>query len=366
LIYIFIISVYFLLTLFVIVGFLSHPNYQLQKTNSLIPASIIITARNEEENIEKCLSTIAAQNFPKELIEIILVDDGSTDATLNKATLLFQTSRLNYKIIQNKKGIGKKESLKKAINESLNELIITRDADTFTVSKEWLSTIVNYHLNTKKEFIICPVAIENDQTVLGSLQEVETAILSLFTISSSFFKAPFLCSGANLVFTKKIFYETKAYENHLHIPSGDDVFFLEEVKALNKNHIGYLKNRDAIVYTYPEKTIESLIEQKIRWSGKVFKSSSMLNWFSALIIALTNFTWAWTLFYVLFSQQNALIGLFFIPAKLLIDFLLVFLAASFIKIKAKGSLVLLIGCLYPLYASVIAILATLMKPKWKK
>ena len=349
----------------VTVGFVLYPYFENQKGNSLVPISIIIAAKNEVNTIEKCLTTILSQNFPKELLEIILVDDGSLDATSERALEILKLSGIKYQIIKNEEPLGKKESLKKAITQSSYELIISRDADTFTRSNEWLNEIVNYHLATKKEFIISPIAVENNKTFLGTLQEVETCILSLFTISSSYFKIPFLCSGANLAFTKKLFYETKAYQNHLHIPSGDDVFFLEDVKKVNVSCIGYLKSKSAIVYTYPEKSGKDLLSQKIRWSGKVYKSASLINWFTAAIIALSNFTWLWALFYAVFYPQNAIIGLFFVFAKLLIDILLVFLASSFIRIKAKSPVVLIVGCFYPVYASVIAVLATLMKPKWK-
>ena len=363
-IYLIVISIYFLLAVFVMVGFISHP-YDQRTSADLLPVSIVIVARNEQEYIEECLSAIASQNFPKELIEIIVVDDHSSDTTAVKAKALLETLGMKHQLIGNQTHLGKKESIKKAIAQCSNEFIITRDADTFTRSNEWLSGIVNYYSSSKKEFIICPIAIDHKQTALSSLQEMETAVLSLFTISSAFYKAPFLCSGANLAFTKNIFYKTKAYESHLHIPSGDDVFFLEEVKKVDANCIAYLKSRDVVVYTYPEKDIKSLIQQKIRWSAKVFKSGSVFNWLTAVIMAISNFLWLWALFYVLFGQQNQLISLIFVLAKLLIDILLVFLASSFIKIKTRGAMALLIGCFYPVYASVVVVLATLMKPKWK-
>ena len=46
-----------------------------------MPISIIITTKNEERNIENCLKSILAQTYPKEKLEIIVVDNNSTDRT---------------------------------------------------------------------------------------------------------------------------------------------------------------------------------------------------------------------------------------------------------------------------------------------
>jgi len=43
--------------------------------------SVIITTRNEEKNIENCLKSIKEQTYPQEEIEIIVVDNNSTDRT---------------------------------------------------------------------------------------------------------------------------------------------------------------------------------------------------------------------------------------------------------------------------------------------
>lgn len=363
-IFIVVISLYFAMLFLVVVGFMLHPN-KSKRNGDLQKVSVIIAARNEEGNIKQCITSIIDQNFPKQLLEIILVDDASTDNTLKEATELMSKSGIEHRVIQNQQHLGKKKSLKLAIEQSTSEIIICRDADTFTTSNAWLLSIVNYMTETKKEFVICPIAIDHKNGILSSLQETEMAILSLFTISSAHFNAPFLANGANLAFTKKLFYSAGAYQEHLHMASGDDIFFLEKVKQMDRNVIGYLKSKDAVVYTFPEKHLSSLIHQKIRWSSKLFKNPSVINWLSALIITVSNFTWIGVVFYTFFNPQNLPVSLIFILSKLLIDILLVFLASSFIKVKTGALMVVVMAFIYPLYASLIAILTVFIKPKWK-
>jgi len=358
------IACYILMSLLVIIGFTLYPYVSKSKFDPQ-KVSIIIAARNEEASIEQCLSSIIQQNYPKHLMEIIVVDDASTDQTFKVTAELLSHSGIEHRILNNPQHLGKKRSLKIAIEQSNSEIIICRDADTFSISNNWLSTIVNYMASSKKEFVICPIAIDHTKGILSSLQETETAILSLFTIASAYFKAPFLASGANLAFTKRLFYETGAYEGHLNIASGDDIFFLEKVKKLDRQKIGYLKNKEAIVYTFPEKDLSGLIQQKTRWSSKLFKNPNVINWLSALIIGVSNFAWIMGLFYSVLKPQNSPSILIFILSKLLIDILLVFLASSFIKVKTGTLKVALLAVIYPFYASLVAVLTVFVKPKWK-
>jgi biofilm PGA synthesis N-glycosyltransferase PgaC len=349
----------------VIAGFLLHPDNSAAETGHQ-KISVIIAARNEEGKIAHCISSIITQDLPKEFMELIVVDDASTDRTFKEASEILSRSGINYQLIQNQTHLGKKRSLIAAIEKSSSEFIVCRDADTFTMSDNWLSGILNFMVSSKKEFVIGPVAIAHNDTFLSSLQETEMSILSLFTISSAYVNSAFLCSGANLAFTKKIFYQAGAYKDHLHIASGDDIFFLEQVKKIDPKKIAYLKHEDAVVYTFPEKKLMPLIRQKIRWSSKLFKNSSVINWLSALIIGLSNMTWVAAIFYLVFYRQNLALGLFFILSKLLIDILLVFLASSFIKVKTKPLSVVAVGIIYPFYATLIAVLSVFVKPNWKR
>lgn len=360
-----IIVIYAALCLFMAKGFMSYPVSKTTISSTDIRFSIVIAARDEQKTIANCIRTITEQNFPKQNIEVILVNDNSEDETAETAKKLLIQYDIDHTIITNTQHLGKKKSLIKAIDVAKHNYIIARDADTFTATNDWLSSISSYIQETKKEFIICPIAIKHQGGLLSAMQEVETSVLNIFTIATTYFKIPFLCSGANLVFSKRLFEQTNKYADHLHIQSGDDVYFLEAVKKLEPHQITYLKNTDALVYTYPEPSIEKLFSQKIRWSGKVFKLTNLFNWLSAAIIAFCNLTFVYLVFMLVMSVFNAKITLFFVFLKLIIDILLVFLASHFVKVKCNAVSIGLVAFLYPFYATSVAFLAPVIKPKWK-
>ncbi|HRG83100.1 MAG TPA: glycosyltransferase, partial [Chitinophagaceae bacterium] len=72
---------YALLVLWCFYAWIRIPVYQTDSPQTGIPISIIIPARNEEENIGQLLKAISNQSYPAELIEVIVVDDQSTDQT---------------------------------------------------------------------------------------------------------------------------------------------------------------------------------------------------------------------------------------------------------------------------------------------
>ena len=122
---------------------------------------------------------------------MILINDASIDNTLKKSEYILQNSNIDYQIISNSEKKGKKKSITSSILFAKNELIILRDADTFTLSKNWLQTISDFHQKTKAEFIIGPINISNNVGILWALQAIENSILNLLSCGSNYFNSSF-------------------------------------------------------------------------------------------------------------------------------------------------------------------------------
>jgi hypothetical protein len=140
---------------------------------------------------------------------------------------------------------------------------------------------------------------------------------------------------------------------------------MEDIKKVQGSVITYLKSCEAIVYTYPCFSFAALLSQKVRWASKFKVNKNPINLLLAALTFIVNFSWLYCLFYGFLVPQNGGLSLIFVLLKLLIDFLLLFLASRFLKNKALVFYALPVGCIYPIYAVIVALASLFMKPKWK-
>ncbi len=345
-------------------GYLRTAYFIPKEKNLQIPLTLIICARNEEKNIGLCISSLLKQEYVLNKVQLILINDASSDATVQRAENILKTSGINYKIISNHQQKGKKQSITYAMQFASNELIVLRDADTFTLSHKWLQSISDFYQNTRADLIIAPVAIANYSGFFWALQAIENNVLALAACGSAYYKKPFLCNGANLIFTKSVFEKTKGYASHIDIASGDDIFFLEDVKKIKESQIAYLKSKDALVYTYPTFSFNDLLLQKTRWASKFKLNKNKLNLTLSFFSFGVNLGWLFCLSCVSIPAY-AQLCILFIFFKLFIDILLLFLASGFIKNKNVLWFGLPVGFIYPVYAAIIGIASLFIKPRWK-
>jgi len=348
------------------IGFLRTSFFVNTNNHVSTPLTIIICARNEEQHIAACLNTIIKQDYDFSIVQLILINDASSDHTVKIAETILKKSDVAYQIISNKKQKGKKESISYAITLARHELILMRDADTFTTSFQWLQTISDFYQNTRSDFIIAPIALADQNVLLWALQAIENNILAVIACGSSHYKKAFLCSGANLIFTKKIFNAAKGYTSNSQYASGDDVFLLEDVKKIANVNINYLKSNAALVYTYPEYTFSALLKQKVRWASKFKLNKNNLNFTVAILIFIVNAAWAFCFIESLFGTFYQSLAFKFVILKVSVDILLLFLALRFIKNKNLLWFSLPAACIYPLYSCIVGLASLFVKPTWKK
>jgi len=94
--------------------------------------TILVPAHNEEDAIKNKLQNIKDVLYPKTKMEIIVADDGSTDATLARVREFTEENQeLQVKIVKSDKRLGKARILNKALEQAKNEIIIVSDADSF-------------------------------------------------------------------------------------------------------------------------------------------------------------------------------------------------------------------------------------------
>lgn len=344
----------------------SYPD--ITKTKFKTIASIIIPARNEEENIQLSLQDLAKQKFPYANFEIIVVDDNSTDLTAQKVKeIIAQQPDCKISLINLRGGEYntpyKKNAILAGIEHSNGDLIVTTDADC-RFSANWLATLMNFYEKEKPKMIVGPVSFHNDNTFFEKLQTIEFLSLIAVTGGAVRINKPIMCNGANLAYEKKAFYETGGFGED-RFSSGDDVFLLFKIRKIFGNKsIRFLKHKNAIVFTEAKKTLKEFIHQRIRWASKNkgYDANILVVSFSVYMINLLLII---GFIYAIFNAEWLGLMTFLILIKGLIDVPILFGIFHFIKRKKALFLALPLIVLYPVYIVLTGALGIVSQYQWK-
>ena len=247
--------------------------------------SVLIPARNEENNIGKLLKALQGQTYPRNLFEIIVIDDHSTDKT---AEMVRQFTGVKLLTLKDEAiNSYKKKALEKGIAASIGELIVTTDADCIP-PPGWLQTIVSFKKKTNAGFIVAPVVFNCNSSPVQVFQAMDFMVLQGITAASVYKKIHSMCNGANLAYEKQLFYEVGGFTGIDHIASGDDMLLMHKIAKKYPERIHYLKSAEAIVSTAPMKTWSAFFNQRIRWASKATHYDDKRIFWVLLLVYLFN------------------------------------------------------------------------------
>ncbi|GAA4310577.1 glycosyltransferase [Compostibacter hankyongensis] len=267
-------AVYTLLLVVYRYGWIKQPFFEAGRItiSGKTKVSLIIPARNEEASILTCLKAISEQNYPAALLEVLVVDDHSTDRT---AELVRQFPASNVKLVDLAAYLSENEQLnaykKKAIavgiGLSTGTLILTTDADC-VMGSEWVATLVKYYENRPVKFIAAPVAFHQERNFFEVFQSLDFLCMQGITGAAARLKCGTMCNGANLAYEKQAFLDVGAFKGIDCIASGDDMLLMYKMYKAYPDGIAFLKSPDAVVHTRPMPTLRTFLEQRIRWASK--------------------------------------------------------------------------------------------------
>lgn len=337
-------------------GVIGRPTPRAETT-----VSVVIALRNEAENIPQLARMLKSQNYPNALMEILFVDDHSTDTT-KEAIHLWMKGSTRFQVISNS-GSGKKDALLCGYERSKADLIITTDADC-SFTEEWISSIVWFFENEKPDLIIGPVELNDGGGIFQGLQALEFLSLAGTSGGSAGVGKPVLCNGANLAFNCKTVIPDSEMM-HSNLASGDDLFLLHAVKKMTGLKICFLKSSQAVVSSKCQPDLKSFLNQRKRWTSKIkaYRDSDTIA--TALIVYLMNLLLLLSLLLSLFIPQGilAFIGLF--SVKSIADILFIYPVAGFFRKKYLLKYFLILQVLYFFYASIIPITGMVGNYSWR-
>lgn len=246
--------------------FLTAPFQAAHGAGELPSVSVIVPARNEAGNIGACLTALTKQNYPQQLLEILVVDDASEDETAAIAAAF-----PGVKVIRLPQQEGmvayKKRALSAGIAAGSGALIVTTDADC-VAGQDWLRTMACFQQQTGAHMVAAPVVFAKGKGLVSVFQSLDFMTMQGVTAAVLKFRLGSMANGANLLFTRAAFERVNGYEGATHLASGDDYLLMNKLRLTYRQGLYYLKARAAIVTTMPQPDWPSFFSQRVRWASK--------------------------------------------------------------------------------------------------
>jgi 1,2-diacylglycerol 3-beta-glucosyltransferase len=248
--------------LFAVAAF--HARYPVDR--SYAPTvTIVIAARNEEENIGRCLESIAALTYPPRLLEVVVVDDRSTDATANIITTYVE----RYPHFRQLTAIpgtgqlrGKTNAVTQGIEASTGEIILFTDADC-TVPSGWVEETVKYYTSPSIGIVAGFTALRPDNA-FASMQALDWFVLFSVAAATVRLRYPVTAVGNNLSVRRSAYDAVGGYRK---VPFSvtEDYALFHAITHCPPYEARFPMDEQTLVTSLPCRSWRELYRQKVRW-----------------------------------------------------------------------------------------------------
>ncbi len=260
-----------------------------RKKKNRIFVSVVVAARNEEGNLPILLQDLDVQSYPRELYEIIIVDDQSTDRTREIAEK-FSLEHSSFRcvpVVRKVEGLtAKKNAIHTGIMESKGEVLLTTDADC-RVKPGWIEGMLSC-FTPEVGMVVGFSQLGESAEGMGLFQKLQAVdFLMLMGAAQGFLNLgwPLAASGQNLAYRRKAFDEVGGFSRIGHRISGDDVLLLQLVSRKTSWNIRFSFSEETFNTSLPEKDFHDFLNQRKRWASNGAYQLKLNPYFFVLVLA---------------------------------------------------------------------------------
>ncbi|RLJ07960.1 MAG: hypothetical protein DRP12_01440 [Candidatus Aenigmatarchaeota archaeon] len=260
------------------------------KAGRLPSVSVLIPAYNEERNISRAIKSVLNLEYPKKLLEVIVINDGSKDRTLEKIRKFGK----KVKIINNPKNRGKAYCLNQGLKHARGELVACLDADS-VVSPKALKKMVGYFEDPQIAAVTPALKVLKKENFWEKIQHAEYLLNIFLRKILAFLDAVHVTPGVFTLYRKSVLLELGGF---------DEKNLAEDMEiALRIHEAGYKIENElkAISYTLCPARFKELLKQRIRWYRGGIRNSLKYR-------------------HMFFRSKYGNLGLFFLPANFIATF----------------------------------------------
>jgi len=233
-----------------------------ETTHKLPPVSVVICARNEENNLMQHVPFIMEQDYPK--FELVVVNDSSWDDTENilKALSLRYPNIKIVNLDEEKQNIqGKKFALTLGIKAAQYDLLLLTDADCMPSSDQWIRQMCS-QVDGKIQLVLGVSPYKKYDGWLNRIIRFDTLMIIAHYVGFSKAGKTYMGVGRNMMYNKELFFSVGGFKSHYSIASGDDDLFVNQVA--NSRNTATVVDLDSQTMSEPKRTWSEWFIQKRR------------------------------------------------------------------------------------------------------
>jgi cellulose synthase/poly-beta-1,6-N-acetylglucosamine synthase-like glycosyltransferase len=276
---------------------------------------VIVAARNEETNLPALLDALERQTHRS--FEVVLADDGSTDATTSlveaRAVRWTGTDGPALRLVPVADGEAeqaglprKKHALTRAIGAARYDRLAFTDADC-APPPNWLATLARHAASAGSDdgaVLIGYGPYRKREGWLNAFVRYETLVTGLMTAAAVGWGRPFLAVGRNLSYPRSLFERLGGFAHSAASLSGDDDLFVQEVVRQRAAPVRYVLDAEAFVPSEAPVTPRAWLRQKLRHTSAgrhyglgaqafllLFHASNLLVWLGLPVLRLADGVW---------------------------------------------------------------------------
>ncbi|QQG37836.1 MAG: glycosyltransferase family 2 protein [Candidatus Kaiserbacteria bacterium] len=236
---------------------------------ALLPSvAIVVPCFNEEDGVRSTLLSLLSLRYPSEKIEILLIDDGSTDRTVAVAQdLIAATPGAAERIkIFSKENGGKHTAMNFALERTETDLIGCLDADS-VVDPHALSRIVQVLEDSAISAVTPGIHAKEPETWLQHMQHVEYRISIFNRFMLAALGSAFITPGPFSIFRTAVVRELGGWKY------GHSTEDMELALRMQKHGHLIANAPSATVHTGIPRTFSGLFRQRVRWTYGFLKNA---------------------------------------------------------------------------------------------
>ncbi|MES2202734.1 MAG: glycosyltransferase family 2 protein [Patescibacteria group bacterium] len=221
--------------------------------------TMLVPCYNEQATVGATIDSLLALDYPADKLDIMVVDDGSSDGTADIARRYAAQYPTRVALVQKANG-GKYTALNIGIEQSKGELIGCLDADSFVEASALIEAVKKFESDSTIMAITPAMKVHKPRSLLELMQNVEYTFGIFYKKMFDNLSAINVLPGPFSMYKREVFKKIGLFR-HAHNTEDMEIAF-----RMHANHLKIVNAHTAFVYTTVPNTVRTLLRQRVRWS----------------------------------------------------------------------------------------------------